>query len=196
MFEILLGRYSLKLKNKCWFENVYYGHLRFWVFLLLNMNSFISSFFLTKPADPRSMSFQSTTFTKYLGSNKWNSWLRKEEGISRAWEDTQIQEPVGWESMKEGRLQNVGRLMWNTTTETKLYFSSFLQIILQVTDLAILHLLSKLFSVSLLLFCIITTIDHMQYAYAIQMHKYYVNNFTNFHQIAPFMWLPSWWIQF
>lgn len=52
-------------------------------------------FFLTKPADPRSMSFQSTTFTKYLGSNKWNSWLRKEEGISSAWEDTQIQETSG-----------------------------------------------------------------------------------------------------
>lgn len=41
------------------------------------------------------MSFQSTTFTKYLGGNKWNSWLRKEKGISRAWEDTQIQETNG-----------------------------------------------------------------------------------------------------
>lgn len=56
-----------------------------------------------------------------------------------------------------------------------------------MTDLAILNLLSKLFIVSLLLFCMITAIDHMQYAYAIQMHKYYVYNLTNFNQIAPFM---------
>lgn len=41
------------------------------------------------------MLFQSTTFTKYLGGNKWDSWLRKEEGRSRAWEDTQIQETNG-----------------------------------------------------------------------------------------------------